>query len=235
MPHRFMQQNAGPARSQHHRHLARRGFDRAQLHDGLAGGFASEVLRRLVAQEEIERDPAAAARVAVLRNASVFARQHRDVQASHGLAVEAQATVAGGDQNLAHAVGIAGLHLENALIVGPRGAVGALDQIDALGQSGFVRALKHGIEIMFVRFLKAGLDDAGRTLGDARGDSRGLADLVRTQIVAIGVAGALADEDADAHAQLDSLRGALDDAFVDADGAGGQIFEIQVGVLASGR
>ena len=71
--------------------------------------------------------------------------------------------------------------------------------------------------------------------GDAGGHARGLADLLRGQIVAIGVAGALARDHAHADAQRHALRGALHDGFVDADGAGEQVFEIQIGVIAALR
>jgi hypothetical protein len=35
----FVQQDAGPAGAEHDRHLAGRGWDRVELHDGLADGF----------------------------------------------------------------------------------------------------------------------------------------------------------------------------------------------------
>ena len=66
-----------------------------------------------------------------------------------------------------------------------------------------------------------------------RGHVRGLADLLRAEVVAVGVAGALAGDDAHADAQRDALRRALDDGLIDADGTGGQVFEIQVGVVAA--
>ena len=53
------------------------------------------------------------------------------------------------------------------------------------------------------------------------------------EVVAVGVAGALPGDDANADAQGDALGGALDDRFVDADGAGGEVFEVQVGVIAA--
>ena len=65
------------------------------------------------------------------------------------------------------------------------------------------------------------------------GDARGFADLLRAEIVAIGVAGALARDHADADAQRDALGGALDDGFVDADGTGGEVFEVEVGIVAA--
>ena len=61
----------------------------------------------------------------------------------------------------------------------------------------------------------------------------GVQNLFGTQIVAIGVSGALAGDYADADAERNALRGALDDGFVHADVAGGQILEVQIGVVAA--
>ena len=86
----FVQQNAGPAGTEHDSHFAGRRFDGAELHDGLAGGFVREMLRRFFVQEKIERHASAAAGMALLRGAVGFARQHHDAHAGHGLAIEIQ-------------------------------------------------------------------------------------------------------------------------------------------------
>jgi hypothetical protein len=57
----FVQQDAGPAGAEDDFHLAGGSGDGAELEDGGAGGFAGEVLGRLVALEEVERHAAAAA------------------------------------------------------------------------------------------------------------------------------------------------------------------------------
>ena len=82
-------------------------------------------------------DAPAAAGMAVLRSAVALARQHRHAHPRHRLPVEAEAAFAGRDQHVAQAVGIGRLHLKHARIVGARGAIGALDQIDALAQARF--------------------------------------------------------------------------------------------------
>ncbi len=62
-----------------------------------------------------------------------------------------------------------------------------------------------------------------------------LPNLLRAEIVAIGVAGALARDHPHAHAQGNSLYRALDDRFVDAEAAGCQVFEVQIGVVPARR
>ena len=71
VPHGFMQQDAGPARTQHHGHLAGRRVHRVQHHDGLARGFGGEMLGRFFVQEEAELHASAAAGMAALRRAAV--------------------------------------------------------------------------------------------------------------------------------------------------------------------
>ena len=54
------------------------------------------------------------------------------------------------------------------------------------------------------------------------------------EVVGVGVAGALAGEDADAAAGAGALRGGFDDLLVDAERGGGDRLEVKVGVVAAG-
>ena len=58
---------------------------------------------------------------------------------------------------------------------------------------------------------------------------------VRAEVVGVGVAGALAAEDANAAAGADALAGRLDDLLIDAQRGGGDRLEVEVGVVAAGR
>jgi hypothetical protein len=71
-------------------------------------------------------------------------------------------------------------------------------------------------------------------VSDQRGHPRGFTNLPRAEVVTIGVSSALAGDDANADAQRDALAGAFDDSFIDADGAGGEIFEIKIGLVYPG-
>ena len=215
----FVQQHAGPAGTEHHDLFAGRRFHGIELHDRLARGFAGEVFRGAFLLEKFEFVTAAAARVPLLRNAVAFARQHENAHAGQRLAVEVQHAVAGRDQNVAEAVGISHLDLKDARIVGARGVVGALRQFDALLERGLVGSGQDGVEIALAALFERGLLHLCRTGGDQRRDLRRVPDLLRAQIVAVGVSGALPRDDAYADAERNALGGALDDGFIDADGS----------------
>ena len=110
------------------------------------------------------------------------ARQRRHAQARQRLAVEREHAVAGGDHHLAQIIGVGRLHLEDARIVGARGAVGALHQFHALAEGGLGGRGQHRIEI-----VRGGLrsDRTSRRLpGPAamqRRHARRLADLLRAR------------------------------------------------------
>ncbi len=135
----------------------------------------------------------------------------------------------------AQAIDETGLYLEDAAVGGARGAVGALDELHALGEARFVRRGEHGIQVMAAVFFEPDLFHFRRAARDAGRHARGFADFFGAQVVAVGVAGALARDHAHADAERDALDGALDDGFVDAELAGGEVFEVQVGVIAAGR
>ena len=148
MSHGLMQQDAGPAGTEHHGRFARRSFRRAQLHDRLPRGFLGELFGRFLLQEKVQRDAAASARVAVLRRSVFLARERENTHAGHGLAVEAHAAFAGRHHDVAEAVGIRRLNLKYARIVRARGGIGAAHQVGALLQTHFVGSVKHRIKIV---------------------------------------------------------------------------------------
>ena len=83
----LVQQNAGPSRTEHDFHVSRRSFARIELQNRLPRGFFGKELRSFVAEEEVERNPPAAARGSTSRRlaaelASVFAMQETFMRAS---------------------------------------------------------------------------------------------------------------------------------------------------------
>src|SRR6185295_12173692 len=83
----FVQQDARPAGTQHHRHFASRRFAGTQLDDGLPRSFACEMLGSFFVAKEIQRYTAATARAAVLRRASVFPSESSNVDPRHRLPI----------------------------------------------------------------------------------------------------------------------------------------------------
>ena len=134
---------------------------------------------------------------------------------------------------MAQAVGVRRLHLKDARIVGARGKIGALDQRHPLGEPHLIGRVQHGIKIVLVRFGKTGFHDGGRTFRDQGRHARGFANLLRAEVVAVGVASALACDHTHTDAHSDAFGGALDDLLINTNGAGGDVFEIQVGVFAA--
>src|ERR1035437_4641256 len=76
------------------------------------------------------------------------------------------------------------------------------------------------------------LFDGARTRGDGGRHAGRLAHLRRRDLVAVGVPVAPAGNHPHPDAHGDALGGALDHGFVYADGAGEQVFEVQVRVVA---
>ena len=235
VPHGFMQQDAGPAGPQHHGHLAGGCVHRVQHHDGFACGLRGEMFGRLFVEEEAQFHASAAARMTALRGPAVVASQRGHVQACQRLAVPRKHPVASGHQHLPQIVGIAGLRLEDARVVGARRTVGAFDQFHALGEGRLGGRSQHGIQIAPPAFVERNFLHGSRSRRDARRHARGLANLLRAEVVAVGVAGTLARDHAHTHPQRHALQRALHDGFIDADGTGGKILEVKVGIRAPVR
>src|ERR1700741_2876304 len=80
VPHRLVEEDARPARPQHHRHLAGGGVRGPELHERLAHRLRGEALPAVLFQEEVEAHPAAAS---VASDLALRAALHddRDVEA----------------------------------------------------------------------------------------------------------------------------------------------------------
>jgi hypothetical protein len=132
-------------------------------------------------------------------------------------------------------VGVHGLHLKDAWVVSPRGAVGTLYQLHTVGEGRFGGRGHDGIQIVAHAFVQIEFFHFAGPGGDRRRHARRFADFLRRQVVAISVAGAFPRNHPHAHAHANALRRALYHRFVDADGACQHIFKIQVGVIATRR
>ena len=162
----FVEQNAGPAGTEHDGHFPGRRFDRVELDERLAGGFAGEVLRRFRSRKMFEADAPAAAGVAFFGLAAVVAGKDGDAHAGHGLAIPGEAAVTGGDKDVAQAVGVGGGDPEDARIGGAAGLVGAADEGDAVGQSAVGGRDLDGVEIASEALHQPSFQNLGGTGGD---------------------------------------------------------------------
>ena len=148
------------------------------------------------------------------------------------LPVDGEDAFAGGHHHLAEAIGVEGLHLEDTRIVGARRAVRPLHQLHAIEEGLLRRGREHRVEIMRRALVQAELFDGARARRDGGRHPRRLADLLRREIVAVGIPRAPARNHPYPDAHGDPLRSALDHGFIEADGAGEQVFEVQVRVVA---
>ena len=229
----FMEQDAGPAGAEDDFHFAGGSGDGAELEDGSAGGFAGQVLGALGAGELVEAGAAAAAGGA-FGGDGAFLGDDEDVEAAEGLGVAGEGAVGGGDEDAAEFLGVAGADLDDARVEGAGGAVGAEDELEAGGEVEIEAAERNGIEIGGGGFDESLHGLFGRAGGDEGGGAGGVEQALGAEIVGVGVAGALAGEDADAAAGAGALAGGFDDLLVDAEGGGGDGLEVEVGVVAAG-
>jgi hypothetical protein len=158
-----------------------------------------------------------------------------DVEAAEGLGVGGECAVGCGDEDAAEFFVEAGADLDDAgsKARAARSArwmssrrAAAIEIVAAA--PGWGRGRRSGC---FGEALDGLLGGAG---GDEGGGAGGVEQALGAEVVGVGVAGALAGEDADAAAGADALAGGLDDLLVDAERGGGDGLEVEVGVVAAG-
>jgi hypothetical protein len=76
-----------------------------------------------------------------------FFGDDEDVEAAEGLGVAGEGAVGGGDEDAAEFLRVAGADLDDAVVKGAGGAVGAQDQFEAGGQVEIESAEGNGIEV----------------------------------------------------------------------------------------
>jgi len=112
-----MEKDSGPAGAKDHLHFSGGSSDGAELQNGSTGGFAGEVFRALGIDEQVQAGAAAAARRA-FGGDCVLLGDDEDVEAAKGLGIAGKGSVAGGDEDAAQLLRIAGPDLDNAGIEG---------------------------------------------------------------------------------------------------------------------
>ena len=132
-------------------------------------------------------------------------------------------------------VGIAGAYFLDARIVSASGSIGAHQQFNLGGNVGVHRRQRHGIQAAGRLLLESGDRRLGRSARDQRRGARGMQNSLRRKIVGVGIAGALSGNDAHAAARRNPLRGGLHQRLIHHQRGRGQVFEIEVGVIAARR
>src|SRR5580698_8067363 len=201
-----MQKNARPSGAEDNFHFSGGSFTGVELQDRLACGFFGEEFGILVAEEKVEGD-AASATGGAAGGVAFGLGDAAHVHAGERLGVFGEGSVGADDEDVAEFVGVAGANFENAGIVGAGGFVGAHDEFDFGRDFGVDRGQRDRVEAAGGGFLKSCDRSLGRGTGDQSGGARGVEDAGGRKIVGVGVAGALARDDADATSSGDALAG----------------------------
>ncbi len=127
-------------------------------------------------------------------------RNDEDVEARERLGVGGEGAVGGGDEDAAQLVGEAGADLGDARVVGAGGGVGTLDEGELGGDLGVGGGAGDGIERVALGVAEALHELLGGAGGDEGRGAGGAEKAVGGEVVGVGVAGALAGEDANAAA-----------------------------------
>ena len=117
--------------------------------------------------------------------------------------------------------------------MGPSGRVGPLHQRQFGADVGIYRERIHRIKILLPMLFEIHHRLLRRAAGDERRGARRAQNFFRRQVVGVGVAGTLAGDDPDSAACRNALRGRFHHGFIERDGGGGEIFEVQIGVIAA--
>jgi len=228
MAHGFVQQHAGPARTQHHGQGTRRRRNGFQVHQRLAQGLAG-VAHGAVVLQEVAVVGTPATTVAAPLAAAVLLDDDADVEAHQRPHVGGQAAIGGCHQDALPDAGHAHADLLDARVEGTGGDVDALEQLDLLGAAQHVQRVIRGVQLRHVlageRLHAAVLAGAGDRAGGAGRLQQG----VLVDGVAVGKAGLLAGLGAHAHALVEVEAAFLDDAVFQRPRLGNLPLEIQVG------
>ena len=147
--------------------------------------------------------------------------------------VAGKGAVRRGNEDAPQFVGIAGPHLGDPRIVGPRGKVGAPDQIELGGEIAVEIDGWGGIQAWCLRLretLHRLLCGAAR---DQCGSARCAQQAIGGQVVGISVSGALTAYHADAAAGAHALARRLHERLVYSDRGRGDRLKIEVGIVTS--
>ena len=120
-------------------------------------------------------------------------------------------------------------------IVSASGLIGAHQQFNLGGNVGVHRRQRYGVQAAGRLLLESGDRRLRRRACDQRRRAGGMQNPLWRKIVGIGIAGALAGNDAHAATRRNSLRGRLHQRLIHHQRGRGQVFEIKVGIVAARR
>ena len=232
MAHRFMEQHAGPSRTQHHHHLAGRCVDRFEVNQRLARGLLRVLAPSLVFQEITPFNAATAAESPGLAVSSVL-RDDGDVEPAQRLAVGGETALAVDHHHHLVLGGERRNHHFYPRVDGARRPIDLFQQPDLLPNRDFGWTGLDRVQLM-PGGARPDLHGAGFFSALVRDRARGLrrqAHPVHGHLVGIGVAGAILGADPHANSLGDALGGLADDRLLQSKRLGTAKFEKKVGII----
>ncbi len=140
------------------------------------------------------------------------------------------------NQHVTNLVAVGHAHLLDARIVSARGNVRTHHQLELVSQVAVGRRQRHRVEIVpRLERAQAHRRNARRAAGNTRRNLGRLQNLLRGQVVRVGVAGLLSRHHAHAAAHGDSLGRGLHQRLVHEQRRRGGVLEVEVRVLATLR
>ncbi|KAG0778685.1 hypothetical protein G6F22_011089 [Rhizopus arrhizus] len=233
MTHGFVQQHAGPARAEHHRHHAGRRRYRLKVHQRLTQRLKRERFRPAVGEQFRIAIAATATGIAGLA-AAVVLDDHLHVQAHQRAHVGAQHAVAAGDQHGIHAAGQADHHLLHARVRGTQIAVQALEHLDLGLVADTVDRVQRRVQRTRVATQQRAPGLRAAFARDRACRLRRYPQRIGMDVIGIGKAGLLAGNRPHAHALLDGMGTVLDDAVLHAPALAAGVLEVEVAKVDTG-
>ncbi|MNI31505.1 hypothetical protein D3C73_853910 [compost metagenome] len=227
----LVQQDAGPARAQHHVHLARRAVDGLQIDQGLTQGFVHLGL------PAFGGDPLFKARAAARAGRGAFTLAvlldgDGDVQPDQRTQVAEQPPVAAQDVDGAALADQGGRNLHHARIAGAGPGVDLGQQGDLVREGRGQQRIDRIIEALVGGARRLGGGSVIAALGE-RSAVGGAADGGGGDFVGVGVAGGLARHHAQTEAFHGVVGGALQPSVVEDQGFAFGLFQEQLPVVGA--
>ena len=229
MADRFMHQDAGPARAQQHRHLARGRRDRAHVDARLRQRLVDRAVPHRLVHHLVVEIAAADAEHAGFA-ATIFLQDDGDVEPHQRANIGRGETVRADDLHHRPAARQAYRYLRDARIPRAGGGVDLGAERDLLGEGHDFERVGVGIEMAIGALRgRSGLSLGGIEQGERL---RRLGDRRFAQVIGMGKAGHLARHAAQTKARIGRIVGGLQSTVVEAEALARAILQIEFAVVA---
>ena len=238
MAHRLVQQDTGPARAEHHRHLAGRSRTRLEIGQGRLHRLVDILAHQRVVKIGQPKTPTAAGRADLA--ATFLLGNDRQAQADQRPHVRSERAIGARHQDHVVLHGQAGHHLHDAPVLGLGQALDLLEQGHLGGAVERGDRIDTSVERAAGRHFDArrcsSLDPA---LGPRRRDgahrARGIEQAGPGDVVGVGKGGFLATDCAHTDPLVDAKGARFDNALFQAPAFAARVLKVQIGIVGAAR